>query len=132
METSSQIESSTNAAIFSRNVAGKKGPEVWYDPRPVSTKYATMPIVDPVRLGAKNAANPPNRYAQSINEESVLQNRMFALQRCDQAVYVPSSKSSLYDQRPTPSTSVARKLEAAAHGEHHQLFNNDTRSQRNA
>jgi hypothetical protein len=121
METSSDVEAATNAAILQRNMTGG-GTEVWYDPRPTSTKYTSMTMVEPRRH-----VNPPNRYAQHVQQESVLQNRLFALQRCDQPVYVPSSKSAMYVQQ-----SKEKAVKAAPMPGHHQLFNNDTRSQRNA
>ncbi len=80
--------------------------------RPVSTKYAHLPIVDtqisntvPIYKKPYNVGlvfNPGNRMApfsgfvENVDVESVLRNQFFALQKNDQAVYVPSSKSDLY------------------------------------
>ena len=74
--------------------------------RPVSTKYAHFPIVDtqisnevPIYKKPYNVGlifNPGNRMApfsgfvENADVESVLRNQIFALQKNDQAVYVPS------------------------------------------
>ena len=80
--------------------------------RPVSTKYAHFPIIDtqisneiPIYKKPYNVGlifNPGDRMApfsgfvENVDVESVLRNQIFALQKNDQAVYVPSSKSDLY------------------------------------
>ena len=62
--------------------------EKWLD------SYPTHNVNDVFNPGTKVA--PWSGYAKNINTEMRLQNRYFALQRADQAVYVPSSKSELY------------------------------------
>jgi len=81
--------------------------------RPVSTKYATMPILDqraetttPVynygTYSSERVFNPgtdkaPWRgFAENINLESSLRNQYFGLQHSEKSVYVPSSTSDLY------------------------------------
>ena len=80
--------------------------------RPVSTKYATMPILDqraksnvPLKqyepyntskIFNPAPAGPWCGFASHINEESKLRNQFFALQKCEQSEYVPSSDSDLY------------------------------------
>ncbi len=81
--------------------------------RPVSTKYDCMSVVDrrpkpQVNIvkrptyNLKNNFNPGNAqapwsgFASNINEESKLRNQFFALQRCEQANYVPSTNSDMY------------------------------------
>jgi hypothetical protein len=78
------------------------------------TKYSYFPIVDPRKnisvplqqmptYNVHQAFNPGNRpspwsgYATNVNIESELRNQIYALQKCSQSVYVPSSKSDLYD-----------------------------------
>ena len=39
---------------------------------------------------------PFSGFVENVDVESVLRNQIFALQKNDQAVYVPSSKSDLY------------------------------------
>ena len=82
--------------------------------RPVSTKYAMLPIVDrrPVpkepimkapRYNISTTFNPGNAtapwggYASTVNDESRLRNQFFALQKCGQSSYIPSSNSELYN-----------------------------------
>lgn len=94
-----------------------------FDPRPISTKYDHMPIVDrrkfahvdiqkTVSHNVQNHFNPgthrapPMSILRDVNIETVLRNQTTALQHGnDQAVYVPSSSSDLYQvQVPSSST----------------------------
>jgi len=84
--------------------------------RPVSTKYANFPIIDtqissdiPIRNKPYSVGltfNPGTRmapwsgYTENVDLESVLRNQVFALQKNDAAVYVPSSNSDLYKKHP--------------------------------
>ncbi len=85
-----------------------------YSIRPVSTKYALMPIVDqrtkpsiPLKsypvYNTKQVFNPGTAqapwsgYSMNVNTESKLRNQFFALQKCEQAEYIPDSKSNLYN-----------------------------------
>lgn len=87
--------------------------------RPVSTKYALLPIVDrrapatvPIRVeptyntrkvfNPGTAQAPWSGFAANVNKESELRDQFFALQRCDQGAYIPSSKSDLYQTQVTP------------------------------
>ncbi len=95
--------------------------------RPVSTKYSHFPIVDtqisnsvPIYKKPYNVGlvfNPGDRMApfsgfvDNVDVESVLRNQVFALQKNDQAVYVPSSKSDLYmKEQFKPSTNNKHPL----------------------
>ncbi len=86
----------------------------YLDSRPVMTKYSILPIVDnrttintPLiqqptyntekNFNPGNDSGPWSGYASNINHESELRNQIFALQRCAQSVYIPSSKSNLYN-----------------------------------
>ena len=81
--------------------------------RPVSTKYAFMPIVDRhaptiepiIKLPTYNVEkvfNPGNTmspwcgFSANVNNESLLRNQLFALQSSPQSVYIPSSNSDMY------------------------------------
>ena len=81
--------------------------------RPVSTKYDCMSILDrrastqvPIMkqpiyninktFNPGNAQAPWGGFASNINEESKLRNQFFALQKCEQANYVPSTNSDMY------------------------------------
>jgi hypothetical protein len=85
-----------------------------FDVRPISSKYATLPILEtrPVpnvqlqpyqRFSTEEVFNPGNAkapwrgWAERVNVESSLRNQYFALQRNDRAVYVPNSDSDLYN-----------------------------------
>ena len=40
---------------------------------------------------------PWKGYSEHVNDESVLRNQVYALQKCNQSEYVPSSRSDLYN-----------------------------------
>lgn len=94
-----------------------------FDVRPISSKYATMPILEtrPVptvqippyqEFSTETVFNPGNArapwrgWAERVNVESSLRNQYFALQRNDRAAYVPNSDSDLYNV-----TVIARDIE---------------------
>lgn len=102
---------------LSRRIAARNIPSSTLQPafsiRPVSTKYTIMPIFDqrtkatvpiverPVynieqTFNPGTAQAPWSGFASRINDESRLRNQFFALQKCQQSVYVPSSNSDLY------------------------------------
>jgi len=101
-----------NERISSRNIpSAPLQPQ--FSQRPVSTKYAFMPILDrrpksvipierkPIYDIKKtfypgDATAPWNGYMSNIDTESTLRNQFFALQNCEQIYYVPSSNSELY------------------------------------
>jgi hypothetical protein len=85
-----------------------------YNVRPISSKYATMPVLEtrPVstvqlqpyqHFTTETVFNPGNGkapwrgWAERVNLESSLRNQYFALQRNDRAAYVPNSNSDLYN-----------------------------------
>ena len=92
-----------------------------FSSRPVSTKYALLPIVDrrPVAkeplvqappFNIKQTFNPGTQgpwsgFAKHVNDESILKNQIFALQRSSQSVWVPSSNSDLYENHLPPMDS---------------------------
>jgi hypothetical protein len=83
-----------------------------FSSRPVSTKYSIMPILDtrapatvpiiyrqPYHTSSTfnpGTSSPFIGFSSHINEESRLRNQFFALQRCEQSEYVPSSNSDMY------------------------------------
>ena len=84
--------------------------------RPQSTKLSIFPIIDfkqkPTERLYYYKNNTPaetfnpgsnlgqySAYAKNINNESILQNRIYANQRCEQANYVPGMNSDLYVSR---------------------------------
>lgn len=87
--------------------------------RPVSTKYALLPILDrraptsvPIKVeptyntrrvfNPGSAMAPWSGFASNVNTESRLHNQFFALQKCDQGIYIPSTTSDLYQAHVTP------------------------------
>jgi len=107
-----QIHEQTNGRIYDRNIPSKVL-QPYVDVRPVMTKYSYFPIVDPrkkvnvpliqlPRYNVHNVFNPGNTqspwsgFVSNINKESELRNQVYALQKCSQSVFVPSSNSDLY------------------------------------
>jgi hypothetical protein len=136
-DTTNQI----NNQIYQRNIPSSElQPSI--NCRPVSTKYAFYPIVDlrkrvkyplkryPTYNGSNtfyptNDTAPWNGFAQNVNQESELRNQVYALQKSDQAVYVPSSQSDLYKSYlPVRQTEVDRSL--LFKREHFTPFNPNT------
>ena len=127
--------------------------------RPVSTKYDMMSIIDrrakpsvPIqRVPTHNVATnfnpgtaqaPWEGFASNINDESTLRNQFFAIQNCEQAVYVPSSKSDLYEvkvggrQEMQPHNGLFEEPDLAPFNPNpdmanvgHNMFHNNTREQ---
>jgi len=87
--------------------------EPMFSPRAIPTKYSVFPIVNrrkPMNEPAVpyleyNLINfnhgtqraPPSGILNKIDTETVLRNQTVALQKADQAVYIPSSNSDLYN-----------------------------------
>lgn len=107
-----QIHKETNGRMFDR-VIPSKPLQPYIDVRPVMTKYAYFPIVEPRRepnvkltqfpifnttttFNPGNTFSPWSGFASNVNKESELRNQVFALQQSSQSVYVPSSDSDLY------------------------------------
>ena len=101
-----------NERISDRNIPST-GLRPAYNVRPLSSKYAMMPILEtrpvptvPIQpyqhfttetvFNPGNAKAPWRGWAERVNVESSLRNQYFALQRNDRAVYVPESTSDLY------------------------------------
>jgi hypothetical protein len=111
-ESSSQRQQTMNLRSYERNIPSHTL-QPYLDARPVMTKYSILPIVDPHKhintpliqqstyatnknYNPGNDIGPWTGYASNINHESELKNQIFALQNCNQSVYIPSSKSNLY------------------------------------
>mgnify|MGYP005638783471 CR=1 FL=1 len=91
--------------------------------RPVSTKYAMMPILDrraPATVPIKkepvynvsqvfnpgSAEAPWSGFASNVDVESDLRSQFFALQKCEQSEYVPSTASDMYMVKVQSSSQV--------------------------
>ena len=110
-----------NSRIYDRNLPSQML-QPYISVRPVMTKYSFMPIVDPrkelfvkmeqqptynsnVVFNPGNDMSPWSGYSSGVNVESELRGQIFALQKCDQSVYVPNSNSDLYKHSFQPSSS---------------------------
>ncbi len=108
----STIHDQTNTRIYDRNIPSQVL-QPYINVRPVMTKYSHLPIVDPRKqntvplmkapnfnpnhtFNPGNTQSPWSGFASAVNVESDLRNQIYALQKCSQATYVPSSKSDLY------------------------------------
>ena len=147
-----------NSRISKRNIPSSDLPPQ-YSIRPVSTKYATMPILDQRKAASVpanncqsfsvdttfnpgNAQAPWAGFASNVHTESALRNQFFALQHGDQGVYVPSSNSDLYKvevssrpmNQPFPGLFEKQQFEPFnpnVDDQAKQIFQNSTRTQRN-
>ena len=140
-ECSSQITDSINTRIYDRNIPSQVL-QPYLSVRPVMTKYSIMPIVDPRKkacvpmkieptynsykvFNPGNTQSPWSGFASNINVESELRNQIYALQKCSQAVYVPSSNSDLYkfQFQPCKSAEIQQPFQALFKKEHFESFN---------
>lgn len=102
-----------NQNIYQRNIPSENM-QVSLPQRSVSTKYAHFPILDSRKESnvLLNYARPYDNnqmffpgtrkphfcgFAQNVDLESNLRNQFFALQKADQANYVPNSNSNMYE-----------------------------------
>jgi len=130
-----------NNRIYDRNLPSQML-QPYISVRPVMTKYSFMPIVDPrkelsVKLEQQPTYNthivfnpgndmaPWSGYSSGINVESELRGQIYALQKCDQAVYVPNSNSDLYKHsfKPSSSSSSSQTHDLLFKKEHFCEFN---------
>ena len=145
-----------NQRIYSRNVPSTEL-QAQFGMRPVSSKYAMMPIYDrrptpkePIirqpnfnieqTFNPGNAMAPWSGFAEHVNDESRLRRQFFALQNCDQPGYVPSSQSDMYvcqvkeknEPQPFPDLFTEQRFEAFNPNECNlgrKFFDNNTRVQ---
>ena len=121
-----------NERLSARNIPSHSL-EPAFSVRPVQTKYTILPILDQIpksdvpletypKYNVANTFNPGSAqapwsgFSSQINTESSLRNQFFALQKADQAYYIPSSTSSLYvDTMPVAPPSAS----------HQALFNEE-------
>lgn len=136
--------------------------------RPVSTKYMVLPIIDDRKIIPKHTtfhntlnkhfdqeqpqdhvyhhtgdrSGPWSNFSSNIDVESTLRSQFFAIQKNDQAVYIPSSNSDLYrkenysnNQDISPHILLFKKEEFDSFNptpieeDQHLIFNNFTRNQ---
>ena len=118
-------------------------PSVCYDPRPVPTKYTDFQIMDARPNGISHntptlhcseksffcgtTKAPWNGFASAIDDESTLRNQFFALQKCEQSNYVPSTNSDMYAVDAQPPAPLSLTLDNEVCG---SQFNQSTRVER--
>lgn len=102
-----------NDTIYQRNIPSENM-QVSLPQRSVSTKYAHFPILDSRKESnvLLNYARPYDNnqmffpgtrkphfcgFMQNVDLESNLRNQFFALQKADQANYIPNSNSNMYE-----------------------------------
>jgi hypothetical protein len=158
-QNESKAQEEINSQIYYRNVPSNNL-QPHLDVRPVMTKYSYFQIVDPRKdnvttlntlptynisqtFNPGNCKAPWSGYASNVNTESELRNQIYALQKCSKSVYVPSSKSDLYDFSFMPTKKVKQSHELLFKNENfnnfnpncydnevgYNMFNNSTRSQ---
>jgi hypothetical protein len=136
---SAKIHSETNSRIYDRNIPSQVL-QPYFTPRSVSTKYSIMPIVDPRKevsvktfnyptyntnrvFNPGNSQSPWSGYSSNVNTESELRNQIYALQKCSQAVYVPSSGSDLYEYDIIPRDMINNPFSELFREEKFDAFN---------
>jgi len=102
-----------NNDIYRRNIPSENM-QVHLPQRSISTKYSHFPILDNRKennvvlnnvksFDTNETFFPGNRkphfhgFSNNVDLESSLRNQFFALQKADQAVYVPNSNSDMYE-----------------------------------
>jgi len=100
-----------NLRIYQRNSSTIQ-PQMLLDHRPTPTKYEQLQIVDQINEGLTpiiqrplydvnshffpGEKGPVTTFINNVDQESILRNQFFAIQKCDKAHYVPNSESDLY------------------------------------
>lgn len=113
-ESTDQRTQQLNDRVYERSLPSQElRPAIGF--RSVNTKYSLLPIVDrkkeaTVQLKSYptfnqdttftpgNTKSPFAGFANNVNTESLLRNQYFAVQKADQAQYVPDSSSELYNE----------------------------------
>lgn len=102
-----------NKRLYERNIPSTDLQPA-FSLRPVSTKYDYMGIFDKrpkanvaikrqsifnveTTFNPGNSTAPWSGYSANVNDESKLRNQFFALQKCEQSSWVPSTNSDLYN-----------------------------------
>lgn len=111
------INDNVNVKLYNRNVPSDFL-ETQLSARPLSTKYNLNPSKNQdykdnkiyKNFDIKHTFNPGTQgpwsgFAKHVNDESILKNQIFALQRSSQSVWIPSSNSDLYENHLPPMDS---------------------------
>lgn len=114
-ESVADLHHQINNRIFDRNIPSAPL-QPYLSVYPVDTKHTVLPIIDQRKQSSiqlpqypsfnihktfnpGTTKSPFSGFAANINIESELKNQIFALQKNDQAVYVPNSSSDLFNYK---------------------------------
>lgn len=115
------IKTNDNLEEYNQRIRNSQFPDIIlepnFDPRGTNTRYCRLPILDqrkeniiriipqPIYNNHTNFSPPIGKLGPitgyNVDNETILQNRVFPLQSSDQCVYIPSSKSDLYNSTNT-------------------------------
>ena len=155
MTTNLQQNNETNERIYTRNIP-QKPLQPYLDIKPMSTTrcsvfpifdnrepnkhhYPTYNITTTFNPGSRKA--PWSGFSSKVNDESILRNQIYPLQRSNaETMYIPSSQSDLYvplvdntvdSQQPFPllSATYLPPVAVAPKPKDHLIFGNHTRYQ---
>lgn len=139
-----KIHDETNSRIYNRNIPSHTL-QPYLDVRPVQTKYNLLSTtiereksntklnINPVYDQSK-MFNPGNDkgswsgYVSNINDESILRNQVYALQKDSRSVYVPNSNSDLYNNKFITTNKVEQPFEYLFKTEKYNDNNNSINS----
>ena len=144
-----------NVRMFTRNLT-EKPLEPNLSVRPTPTKYVKMPVINIRRETNENLSTFPiynieqqfypgnskapwTGFANNVDVETQLHNRIFPLQKCDQREFVPSTDSNMYNNSLFDLPPMKHDLLFESPDLHiktkefndNDFFNNSTRYQRN-
>jgi hypothetical protein len=142
---SSQKASVMNYRTYNRNIPSQQL-QPYLDARAVSTKYATLPIIDlrkqinvPLKqeptynpsqiFNPGNDFGPWSGFSSNVNHESELRGQMYAIQECPQSFYVPSSQSDLYKYKWTNNKKPEQPFPNLFKNEKFNMFNPNPNSE---
>ena len=159
IDSATQRTNSINERTYQRNIPSQTL-QSYFNTRPVTTKFSVMPIIDmhkpstvPVKqystfnteqiFNPGSGTGPWSGFSSNINNESILRNQIYAIQDCSQSVYIPNSKSDLYEvhwnqnnniQQPYPGLFKKETFDLTNPNPNadligYALFNNATRQQ---
>jgi hypothetical protein len=128
-----------NSRAYNRNIPSQPL-QPYLDARSVSTKYATLPVIDlrkqinvPLKqeptynpsqiFNPGNDFGPWSGFSSNVNRESELRGQVCAIQECPQSFYVPSSQSDLYKYKWQNNNKVSQPFPNLFKDEKFNMFN---------
>jgi hypothetical protein len=138
-ESASNKTETFNKRTYQRNVPSQiLQPNI--DGRPIPTKYYKMPIVDSRKssrvvlnqyptfnneeiFNPGNDLGPWSGFSSNVNKESELRNQIYANQHSSQSIYIPSSKSDLYQLHWKEKKTIQQPFSLLFQNEKYNQFN---------